>query len=607
MQDHDQLPSGAVFQHWQDTTRYARQWHVDARSPAASDANPGSPEAPLATIQAAAEQVAPGEAVVIHGGIYREWVRPRRGGDGPEAMICFQAAPGEEVVIRASDVWTPSWEAWRVSRQGATLWLAELPVEQLVGYNPFLAANIARSSWFPWQQRTLDELHRAQLRRGLVWQDGRRLVQVHDQRDLRQGEGRFFVSDDGLRLCLRPYGDVDPATSSWEVSTRMHCLAPELTGLGYIALRGLICEHAGNGVPFPQRGAISTTIGHHWIIEDCTVREVNALGIDIGTQNDLRSGGARSYQRMTGPGSGGHIVRRNHIHHCGIAGLAGCGGVDGSLIEDNCIEDLGDLDLEHVYEAAAIKLHGVRGALIRGNRLRHLRHCCGIWLDHCCVDNRISGNIIYDVATLLAGIYIEVSPEPNQADGNLLWNLRDVEGNDPPKDDTPGGLGIAGDMTDETRICDNLLIGIAGHAAISLYLAQKGRLIKGATAMSRGHEVRGNCVVASPRRVFLARPGYSLCDGNIYAALSAYAGWGSFVTIDGDRQAAFDLAAWRRWWGYDLNGREEAFTLQVREVDGRLALRMQTADGATVDCHGLPVLSPGQWQTLTEGGEVVVG
>ena len=33
-----------------------------------------------------------------------------------------------------------------------------------------------------------------------------------------------------------------------------------------------------------QRAMVSTSRGHHWIIEDCTVRWANGVGIDIGNQ-----------------------------------------------------------------------------------------------------------------------------------------------------------------------------------------------------------------------------------------------------------------------------------------------------------------------------------
>ena len=63
---------------------------------------------------------------------------------------------------------------------GFPMWYAELP--QFTGYNPFLASNLAHSDWFPYQERPLHELHRAQMRCGQIWQGDRKLVQVLDRK-----------------------------------------------------------------------------------------------------------------------------------------------------------------------------------------------------------------------------------------------------------------------------------------------------------------------------------------------------------------------------------------------------------------------------------------
>ena len=44
------------------------------------DANPGTKAAPLRTIQHAAELAQPGDVVTVHEGVYREQVKPPRGG-----------------------------------------------------------------------------------------------------------------------------------------------------------------------------------------------------------------------------------------------------------------------------------------------------------------------------------------------------------------------------------------------------------------------------------------------------------------------------------------------------------------------------------------------
>jgi hypothetical protein len=122
------LPNGEQFTTWSDTTEYTRVYYVDGRAGNAADTNDGTAERPLKTIQRAAELVQPGEKVVIRQGRYRESVRPPRGGQGPDRMIAFEAAEGEEVIISGSVVFEGTWvESRRNGEQTSkTLWMADL-------------------------------------------------------------------------------------------------------------------------------------------------------------------------------------------------------------------------------------------------------------------------------------------------------------------------------------------------------------------------------------------------------------------------------------------------------------------------------------------------
>jgi hypothetical protein len=57
-----------------------------------ADTADGSASRPLRTINRAAELALPGDTVLVHGGEYREWVRPRRGGLSGTRRITYQAA-----------------------------------------------------------------------------------------------------------------------------------------------------------------------------------------------------------------------------------------------------------------------------------------------------------------------------------------------------------------------------------------------------------------------------------------------------------------------------------------------------------------------------------
>ena len=77
-----------------------REYHV---SVSGNDRNDGSAERPFATIQRAASLAMPGDVVTVHGGEYREWVKPENGGSSEFNRITYRAASGEKVVIKGSE------------------------------------------------------------------------------------------------------------------------------------------------------------------------------------------------------------------------------------------------------------------------------------------------------------------------------------------------------------------------------------------------------------------------------------------------------------------------------------------------------------------------
>ena len=97
------LPDGSSFEFWERDPVWTRDLHVDANDPKASDRNDGSASAPFRTICRAAELAEPGTRVRIHAGLYRECVRPERGGESPERMVSYEAFGDGPVVISASE------------------------------------------------------------------------------------------------------------------------------------------------------------------------------------------------------------------------------------------------------------------------------------------------------------------------------------------------------------------------------------------------------------------------------------------------------------------------------------------------------------------------
>ena len=349
------MPDGKSFQFWDDRTVYDRVHHVACTHPAAADDGPGSEDRPWATIGQAARLLQPGEKVIVHGGIYRERINPTRRGGGPERMIAYEAAPGEAVYVRGSEMWQPKFvpsAGWNLGAlpAGAKVWMADLPRSGSPAITP---------SWpwtFPPSSLPLHETGPRRrrssflLRRGMIFLDGVPL-QVYRARDLAGKTGAFWVEDSGLRIHLRLENDADPNGRAFEVTTQEQVFAPLTPGLGYIRVSGFHLEHSADVIPVPQRAMVSATRGHHWIIEDNVVCWANAVGIDVGNET-----WHRSFVEPV-PHTGQHIIRRNHVSDCGICGIAAVGNNNGSLVEENTVERIGGKRIERIWETGGLKFH----------------------------------------------------------------------------------------------------------------------------------------------------------------------------------------------------------------------------------------------------------
>ncbi len=465
------MPDGTEFISWEQPAEFTRTFHVNNGHPHADDANPGTADEPWKTIGRAAELLQPGQKVVVHAGIYRERVVPRRGGTGPDSMIAYEAAPGEEVVIKGSVVLSGPWTA---SEGTPGAWQTPLPACEPDAEDPFTLDNV-----LPPDFERMDWAHSLRgsvpytLPRGLVFQDGRRLEQVALLNDLARSAGTYWVDRTARVLHLRPFDGVDPSAPTFEVTTLGTVFGPKEMGLGYIRIKGFRIEHAGNAFPWPQQGAVSTTRGHHWIIEDNRVAWANGVGIDVGKQ-------APWWPQPKTPVAR-HIVRRNVVTDCGVCAIAGLGpggGRDfGLLIENNLLMRNAFHDVEKMFESAGIKTHNNVNCLIRNNAVLDTQHGSGIWMDWDNENSRCTGNTILQANTEFGGIFIEASNQPNLIDRNVVMN---VEGNGLYEHDSCG-----------QTFAHNLVTGCTG-SGIMLKGKVTDRMIRNQPIQDGGHFVRYN-------------------------------------------------------------------------------------------------------------------
>jgi hypothetical protein len=533
------LPNGEPFELWEDATDYEAVYQVACQHSDASDENPGTEDRPFATIQRAATVLQPGEKVIVHEGVYRECVRPARGGDGPDRMIAYEAAPGEAVRVTGSEVWAPSFtasEGWKIAPAsgGPTVWMADLPADLFVGYNPFAISNVPAEFWTFTREWTEEEAHRFLLKRGTAFVDGRPLQQVFRVAELAEMAGAFWVEDPGLRIHLRLWDDADPNGCQFEVTVREQVFAPRERHLGYIRVSGFRFDHSGDGVPVPQHALVSTSRGHHWIIEDNHIRWANGCGLDVGAQDWKAAHPERS---------GSHIIRRNTISDCGICGVAGGTGADRTLVEDNVIERIGGLHVERIWECAGLKFHVCTGSLFRRNVFRHLRHACGLWLDVKNRNCRVTGNVFADIESLQGGCYIECSHDLDLVDSNLFWDIRQPGGRG-------GGIGVKVDSGENIVIAHNLF-GYVEDYAVSVNLNQAGRLIGGRVGLCRRNQVLNNVFVRCPKRILLGRAADNVSDGNLFDEREDHA---SLCIRYPEPEAVLNLSAWQEYYDLDRHG-----------------------------------------------------
>ena len=575
------LPDGSSYGFWETEPVWERELFVNGSDPAASDDNDGSEAHPFRTISRAAAEATPGTRVRIHAGLYRECVKPARGGTDPEHMISYEAFGDGDVVISASEEvrdFIPS-EGWMLNRgwgaeqpEDARVWEYDLDPDLFRGYNPFCAVNILHDRLFIEYDKT--DMTTYLDRRGCVFCDGKPLKQVPLYGGMAQEDNTYWVEANGQKVHFRLEYDEDPKDHRIEVTVREQCFAPDKPFLNYIRVKDLVCEHAATGAPVPQRGAISAYRGHHWIIEGCTVYWTNGVAIDVGNE-------CWHHTHRPDEVIGYSVIRNCTIQDAGVCGIAGM-FAEGMLIEGNVIEGTGWQKMELSWEAGAIKLHNSVNGLIRNNVFRNTFRADHLWLDCGNENNRITGNLFLDGIEQREAIFIECTREGvNLIDHNIIWN---VEGRfDPAKvpaepgssgwyklreNEAVNGYGVYGEGTDRLHVSHNL-IGRCRHSGYYLKPVpfRMHGLLRGGT--SRDAKIRNNIFYDCGEAAIDFPTRDNEAEGNLYVRMQG----GYLRVMYPEPENCLDLRSWQEFFGFDKEGQNAWFDIDLDEETGEAFFR----------------------------------
>ena len=409
---------------------HAREYHVAVNG---SDTNPGTAEAPLQTISAAAAVAVAGDVITVHEGTYREWVSPARGGESDSRRITYRAAAGEIVKLKGSEPVA----GWKKER--GTVWKVTLPNTMFGEYNPY--KTLLGGDWF----RSMGRKHHA----GEVFLNEKSLFeavtldQVYEAKanenvpDTLASTYKWYCESNGQTTTIwANFHGKDPNRELVEISVRPTCFYPRSQGIDYITLRGFDISQAATewGAPTAgQVGMVATHWNKGWIIEENTIHDSKTIGISLGKEHGTghnmashdgtRDGSVHYIEAVFSAlrigwnkeNTGSHIVRNNTVYNCEQAGICGSLGAIFSTVSGNHIYDIWVKRQFFGVEHSAIKFHAAIDVTIEGN---HIHDCVrAIWLDWQTQGARVTRNLMYDNTD---DFFTEVNFGPLLVDNNIM-------------------------------------------------------------------------------------------------------------------------------------------------------------------------------------------
>jgi hypothetical protein len=411
------------------------EYHV---KPSGSDQNPGTLITPFKTISRAAALARPGDTVVVHEGLYREWVNPARGGTETQ-RITYQAAPGEQVVITGAEP-VKDWE-----NAGGDVWKTTVDNALFGAVNPY---------YNPYAEKIFGDWLFIQpgksFHTGEVYLNGKSMYEAQSLEEVKNPspveesqdqEGSLYrwycQAGEKETLIWANFRGADPRKNNVEINVRPFVFWPDQNHRGCITVRGFILKQAATQWAPPtalQTGLIGPHWAKGWIIEDNVISDSKCSGISLGKEirtgeNEwsllkFKQGTQREreviFRAARGDWNkeniGGHIIRNNTIFDCGQTGIVGHLGGAFSLIENNHIYRIHEKRQWSGAEIGGIKLHAAIDTTIRDNFIHHSYR--GIWLDWQAQGTRVSRNVFWGNTS--EDLFVEVSHGPYLVDHNLF-------------------------------------------------------------------------------------------------------------------------------------------------------------------------------------------
>ncbi|MGF7232780.1 right-handed parallel beta-helix repeat-containing protein [Arachidicoccus sp.] len=395
-----------------------------------NDGNAGTKASPLKTISAAAALALPGDTVLVHAGVYREQISPPRGGNSNAERIVYQAAPGEKVVIKGSEVI----KGWKKSENDT--WEVKIPNTFFGDFNPY--KELIHGDWF-WPTPKDQKYHR-----GAVYLNGDWLMEASKKEAVMAATDKknplwWAEVDSTTTTIWAQFKDADPNKDLVEINVRPTVFYPDKPFINFITVQGFTMEQAATNWAPPtaeQVGIIGTHWSRGWIIENNTIEYSKCSGIALGKYGDQfdnkntesAEGYVGTIKRALAFGwnkgtIGGHIVRGNTIAYCEQTGIVGSLGCSFSTIEANSIHDIYVHRLFNGAEMAGIKFHGAIDVQIKHNHIYRVGGFAGIWLDWMAQGVQLCDNLMNDNSL---DIFLEVDHGPMLIANNILLSKSNI-------------------------------------------------------------------------------------------------------------------------------------------------------------------------------------